>query len=95
MIRLSGYEPGRDIKIEITGLRPGEKCFEELVQADEAIDTTSHEKIFVMKSEPVNSSLVLDSVYSLHQVLEQDDEQAVRTALFSLVQRDMHRKTAE
>ena len=95
MIRLSGYEPGRDIKIEITGLRPGEKCFEELVQADESIDTTSHEKIFVMKSEPVNSSLALDSVYSLHQVLEQDDEQAVRTALFSLVQRDMHRKTAE
>lgn len=91
MIRLSGYEPGRDIKIEITGLRPGEKCFEELVQADESVDTTSHEKIFVMKSEPVDAALVLESVDGLRETLAKDGENAVRAALFGIVRQDMHR----
>lgn len=47
MIRLSGYEPGRDIDIVFTGIRPGEKLFEELLTAEEGASSTSHEKIFV------------------------------------------------
>lgn len=47
MIRLSGYEPGRDIDIVFTGIRPGEKLFEELLTAEEGTSATSHEKIFV------------------------------------------------
>jgi FlaA1/EpsC-like NDP-sugar epimerase len=47
LIRLSGYEPNKDIKIEITGLRPGEKLYEELLMAEEGLGNTKHEKIFV------------------------------------------------
>jgi FlaA1/EpsC-like NDP-sugar epimerase len=49
LIRLSGYIPGVDIEIEYTGLRPGEKLYEELLLAEEGITTTKHEHIFVAK----------------------------------------------
>jgi FlaA1/EpsC-like NDP-sugar epimerase len=50
LIRLSGKEPDRDIKIEYTGLRPGEKLYEELITHGEGIVPTEHEKIMVLKT---------------------------------------------
>ncbi len=47
MIRLAGKEPGRDIQIIYTGLRPGEKLYEELFHELEPYDMTTHEKIFL------------------------------------------------
>ncbi len=47
LIRLSGYEPDQDIKIEITGLRHGEKLYEELLMAEEGLEKTSNSKIFI------------------------------------------------
>ncbi|UUF12006.1 polysaccharide biosynthesis protein [Turicibacter bilis] len=47
LIRLSGYEPEVDIKIEITGLRPGEKLYEELLMDEEGLQQTRHQKIFI------------------------------------------------
>jgi FlaA1/EpsC-like NDP-sugar epimerase len=47
LIELSGLEPGRDIEIKFTGLRPGEKLFEELLTAEEGTTSTKHEKIYV------------------------------------------------
>lgn len=47
MIRLSGLEPGVDIQIEYTGLRPGEKLFEELLNDEELVKPTSHDKIMI------------------------------------------------
>ena len=49
LIRLSGYTPGRDIEIKYTGLRPGEKLFEELLMDEEGIQSTSNDLIFVGK----------------------------------------------
>ena len=45
MIRLSGYIPDKDIKIRFTGLRPGEKLFEELLTAEEGTEVTDHVQI--------------------------------------------------
>ena len=49
LIKLSGFEPDVDIEIAVTGLRPGEKLYEELLLEEEAIKNTKHNKIFVGK----------------------------------------------
>jgi FlaA1/EpsC-like NDP-sugar epimerase len=50
MIRLSGLVPEKDIKIEITGLRPGEKLFEEISLTDETVTRTENDRIFILKA---------------------------------------------
>ncbi|AHE67454.1 polysaccharide biosynthesis protein [Legionella oakridgensis] len=54
MIRLAGKEPGKDIQIKYTGLRPGEKLFEELFHISEQLEQTEHEKLFKAKFRPIN-----------------------------------------
>ena len=49
LIRLSGYEPNKDIKIEITGLRPGEKLYEERLMEEEGLTRTANDKISIGK----------------------------------------------
>ena len=49
LIRLSGFEPEVDLKIEYIGLRPGEKLYEELLTEGENVLPTRHEKIMVLK----------------------------------------------
>ena len=51
LIRLSGKDPDRDIEIEFTGLRPGEKLYEELITEGEGIVPTTHEKIMVLRAD--------------------------------------------
>lgn len=55
LIKLSGYEPEVDIPIQVTGLRPGEKLYEELLMAEEGLTATKHNKIFV--SEPMHMEI--------------------------------------
>ena len=49
LIRLSGYEPYRDIDIRFTGLRPGEKLYEELLMDEEGLQKTGNDRIFIGK----------------------------------------------
>jgi len=49
MIRLSGYEPDVDIKVEYTGLRPGEKLYEELLMKEEGLQETANKMIHIGK----------------------------------------------
>lgn len=51
MIRLMGYQPGEDIEIKITGIRPGEKLHEELFTAKEQMAATRHERIFLTNAD--------------------------------------------
>ena len=57
VIRLSGYVPNVDIDIKITGLRPGEKLYEELLLAEEGIEKTAHDKIYVGHPLPAEPEL--------------------------------------
>ena len=50
LIRLHGLEPDKDIKIQIIGIRPGEKLYEELFNANESMTTTYHDRIFVSEN---------------------------------------------
>jgi len=63
LIRLSGKEPGSDIKIAFTGLRPGEKLHEELFHDEENLTTTDYEKIHLAATRKVDSALV-DQVFT-------------------------------
>lgn len=65
MIRLSGFEPDVDIKIEYTGLRPGEKLFEELLLNTEGIEKTANDLIFVGHPEQVDGEKLLGSLKKL------------------------------
>jgi FlaA1/EpsC-like NDP-sugar epimerase len=49
LIRLNNMEPYKDIDIVFTGLRPGEKLFEELLTAEEGTDATNHSKIYIAR----------------------------------------------
>ncbi len=51
LIRLSGLEPHKDIPVVFTGIRPGEKLFEEVLTAEEGVEPTTHPKIFKAKIE--------------------------------------------
>ena len=55
LIELSGYTLGEDMEIEITGMRPGEKLYEELLMDEENLESTKHEKIFI--TEPMNMTM--------------------------------------
>lgn len=59
LIKLSGLEPDKDILIEYSGVRPGEKLYEELLTAEEGTDVTQHEKIYVVRSIDNLSDLTL------------------------------------
>jgi FlaA1/EpsC-like NDP-sugar epimerase len=64
MIRLAGYEPGKDISITFSGLRPGEKLYEELLNKEEEVIPTHHRKIVIAKT-PVSNRDVSNEILKL------------------------------
>jgi len=84
MIRLSGLEPDKDIKIKFVGIRPGEKLFEELLTAEEGTAATKHKRIFVAKPCPVEISALERELLLLAQNptrLKDDDVFAALAAI--------------
>ncbi len=69
MIHLSGLKPGEDIKIEFTGLRPGEKLFEELLLDEEGITATKYQRIFIAKPTFINSASFKKELAQLKKIL--------------------------
>jgi FlaA1/EpsC-like NDP-sugar epimerase len=86
LIRLSGYEVGRDIAVEFIGLRPGDKLFEELFIPGESYERTAHEKIFIAANA---SGFVPDNLDAALGVLTaaavRNDGQAIRRGLQALI----------
>ncbi len=71
VIRLSGLEPGRDIEIRYTGLRPGEKMTEELFYPHEALAPTAHEKLLLAKPADIDGVLVEETLSAMREKAEE------------------------
>ena len=85
LIRLSGLEPESDIAIEFSGIRPGEKLFEELGFDAEKMDKTRHPKIFVGKLEPAPWEHITSTIGGLRDASQLDHRETVRDALMAAV----------
>jgi FlaA1/EpsC-like NDP-sugar epimerase len=81
LIRLSGFEPYKDIDIKFIGLRPGEKLYEELITVGEGIVNTSHEKIMVLKGTPCDMSILNGRLECMKSHMEKQDGDGIRRAL--------------
>ncbi len=94
LIRLSGLEPEVDIKIEFTGIRPGEKLFEELLTAEEGITSTKHSRIFVAKPNVIDVKLLEE----LTHIVRERGSYLTRDEVIELLQTvipTFHNKTAK
>ena len=74
MISLSGFRPDEDVKIVFTGLRPGEKLYEELLMNEEGLAKTSHSKIFIGKQIDITEEELKEKLSKLETVLHADAE---------------------
>jgi len=86
LIRLSGFEPGVDIKIEFVGLRPGEKLFEELITSGEGIVPTSHEKILVLRGQTCDQDRLNRVIEDLTKLAEEQNGAGIREKLQEIVE---------
>jgi FlaA1/EpsC-like NDP-sugar epimerase len=70
MIRLSGKEPGRDVRIEFVGPRPGEKLHEELWSEDETVSPSEHEAIMLVTRAPIDAAWLEEELDELERLVE-------------------------
>ena len=74
LIKLSGLIPNEDIKIEFTGLRPGEKLYEELLMGEEGLEKTSHNKIFVAEPLDITMEDIKEKLNKFEELLSSGEE---------------------
>ena len=76
MIKLMGHTPGEDIKIEIVGLRPGEKLYEELYMTSENMTSTRHKRIYIAKPIDIDKDVFYGTILNMIQNIDNmtDDE---------------------
>ena len=88
LIKLSGYEPNVTMQIKITGLRPGEKLYEEILMNEEGLEATKHDKIHV--AEPLNITMEqleekLDKLDNLLETSNNEDKDEIKNTMKQIV----------
>ena len=81
MIKMAGYEPDKDIEIIETGLRPGEKLYEELLVKDERLIKTDNKKIFIEKDEPISFDELNEKLILLYNAINLNSNHMAKGAL--------------
>lgn len=84
LIKLSGFEPDVDIKIEFTGLRPGEKLYEEMLMKEEGMRTTPNKLIYIGKPLEFDTEVFIKELAELHQIAYTEDSD-IRQAVAKIV----------
>ncbi len=74
MIKLSGLEPFKDIDIKITGLRPGEKLYEEMLMREEGLEQTPNSMIFIGKPLDIEEHTLFDTIAEMKELAYQETE---------------------
>ena len=92
LIRLSGYKPYEDIKIEYTGLRPGEKLYEELLLNEEGIKKTDNKKIYIGNPIEFNNEKFLKSMSELYYAAQKNKKDEVERLVAEIVPTFHHAK---
>jgi FlaA1/EpsC-like NDP-sugar epimerase len=85
LIRLAGKRPHQDIRIEVTGLRPGEKLTEELFYSDESVLPTGHPKILLARARPIDAARLEALMSALEEACTRADDAGVRRLLAEAV----------
>jgi FlaA1/EpsC-like NDP-sugar epimerase len=85
LIKLHGYEPHQDIDIQYTGLRPGEKLYEELITEGEGIVETQHEKIMVLRGELYSMSQIHSKIEQLFSLAKTFDHKMIKEKLKEII----------
>lgn len=85
LIRLSGYTPGEDIKIEYTGLRPGEKLYEELLMDEEGIQKTKSRKIYIGKPISLDENRLKQDLETLKNICDKGSKKEIIEMLLKIV----------
>ena len=85
LIKLSGFEPFKDIDIKITGLRPGEKLYEELLMNEEGLEETGHKKIFIGKPSKFDLDNLKLQIKSINEIAKGGDTNLLRIKLKEIV----------
>ncbi len=85
LIRMYGKVPYKDVEIKFTGLRPGEKLFEELLMDEEGLKSTANQKIFIGKQIEINPEELLDNLDKLKKFAEENDSDGTVEFLSKIV----------
>ena len=85
LIRLSGLVPDVDIKVEYTGLRPGEKLYEEILMGEEGLQKTANDLIYIGKPIEMNHDTFKNELMQLKDVAENNKEDELKRMIGVIV----------
>ena len=92
MIKLSGYQPDKDIAIVFTGIRPGEKLFEDILTAEEGVTATKNQRIFIARQSNFDSKKITEQILKIIKFIQEGENDSAVTTLREVCLPDRNNK---